>query len=142
MSEIVASIGCSTIYILNFSLVNNFSLKVLEGEQIRQKWEKLHKDRASWWDKQDKERKEKVTLKKCSYCLIELHWRGHYKHEEKCAKKAQPILDQIFGDQSIVDKSGELDSKKPQESGPVLGEFEIGKPTQNQNVIPMKGIQF
>ena len=69
--------------------------------------------------------------------MIELHWRGHYKNEEKCAKKAQPILDQIFGDQTIVDKSGELDSKTPQESGPVLGEFEIGKPTQNQ-----KGIQF
>ena len=69
--------------------------------------------------------------------MIELHWRGHYKHEEKCAKKAQPILDQIFGDQSIVDKSGEFENKKPQETEPVLGEFEIGKPTQNQ-----KGIQF
>merc|ERR550534_221828 len=112
--------------------VASVAKEVLESEQIRQKWEKLHKDRALWWDKQDKERKEKVTLKKCSYCLIELHWRGHYKHEEKCAKKAQPILDQIFGDQLIVDKSGEFENKKPQESGPVLGEFEIGKPTQNQ----------
>ena len=93
----------------------------------------MHKDRALWWDKQDKERKEKVTLKKCSYCAIEVHWRGPHKHEEKCAKKSQPILDQIF------DKSGEFESKKP---GPVLGEFEIGKPTQNQNVIPTKGIQF
>ena len=25
--------------------------------------------------------------KKCSYCSVEVHWRGHFKHEEKCAKK-------------------------------------------------------
>ena len=28
-----------------------------------------------------------TKTKKCSYCWIEVQWRGHYKHEEACAKK-------------------------------------------------------
>ena len=28
-----------------------------------------------------------TKTKKCSYCWIEVQWRGHFKHEEACAKK-------------------------------------------------------
>jgi hypothetical protein len=31
--------------------------------------------------------KAATKTKKCSYCWIEVQWRGHFKHEEACAKK-------------------------------------------------------